>query len=65
MTRREALMQGQRKWRRELRDGNYTGPLAGVPVAVKDNICIQGKPTTCAFKDSLEDFVPPYHGRGD
>ena len=35
------------------------GPLWGVPVAIKDNLCLSGKSTTCASK-ILEGFVAPY-----
>jgi aspartyl-tRNA(Asn)/glutamyl-tRNA(Gln) amidotransferase subunit A len=39
--------------------GKPLGALAGVPVAVKDNICIRGIPTTCGSK-ILEGYRPPY-----
>lgn len=40
-------------------DGLLAGPLAGVPVAIKDNICIEGMRTTCS-SNILADFKPIY-----
>jgi aspartyl-tRNA(Asn)/glutamyl-tRNA(Gln) amidotransferase subunit A len=44
---------------RALDAGPSTGPLHGVPVAIKDNMCTAGVPTTASSK-ILAGFVPPY-----
>lgn len=40
-------------------DGGDPGVLAGVPLALKDNLCTRGVPTTCSSR-ILEDWRPPY-----
>lgn len=40
-------------------EGKLTGPLAGVPVAIKDNMCTKDMLTTCSSK-ILENFYPTY-----
>jgi aspartyl-tRNA(Asn)/glutamyl-tRNA(Gln) amidotransferase subunit A len=44
---------------RALDAGGEVGPLAGIPVGIKDNICTRGMPTTCGSK-ILEGYVSPY-----
>jgi len=44
---------------RRVAAGEDPGPLAGVPVALKDNLCTEGVPTTCSSR-ILEGWVPPY-----
>ncbi len=39
--------------------GQPVGPLAGVPVGIKDLLCVEGEPTTCGSK-MLKGFKPPY-----
>jgi aspartyl-tRNA(Asn)/glutamyl-tRNA(Gln) amidotransferase subunit A len=39
--------------------GEDPGPLAGVPIALKDNLCTRGVPTTCSSR-ILEGWRPPY-----
>ena len=40
--------------------GEDPGPLAGVPIALKDNLCTRGVPTTCSSR-ILEGWLPPYN----
>ena len=44
---------------RRVARGQDPGPLAGVPVALKDNLCTRGIPTTCSSR-ILEGWRPPY-----
>lgn len=43
-----------------LKAGENVGPLAGLPVAIKDLICVEGEPTTCGSR-MLQGFRPPYN----
>jgi aspartyl-tRNA(Asn)/glutamyl-tRNA(Gln) amidotransferase subunit A len=45
---------------RRVAAGEDPGPLAGVPIALKDNICTEGIPTTCSSR-ILEGWRPPYN----
>ena len=57
------LAEGARARAAEIDDavsvGRDPGPLAGVPVALKDNMCTRGIPTTCSSK-ILDGWRPPY-----
>ncbi|MDR3242556.1 MAG: Asp-tRNA(Asn)/Glu-tRNA(Gln) amidotransferase subunit GatA, partial [Clostridiales Family XIII bacterium] len=56
---REEALRDAREAQKGIESGELTSPLAGVPVAVKDNICVRDRLTTSASR-MLENFRPPY-----
>jgi aspartyl-tRNA(Asn)/glutamyl-tRNA(Gln) amidotransferase subunit A len=58
-TNRDAMLASARAVDEKRARGETLGPLAGVPIALKDAICMRGMPTTSGSK-MLEGWMPPY-----
>ena len=56
---REGALKRAEEVQKLIDEGKLTGPLAGVPVAIKDNMCIDGMLTTCSSK-ILSNFKPTF-----
>lgn len=56
---REGALKRAEEVQKLIDDGKLDGPLAGVPVAIKDNMCTEGLITTCSSK-ILGNFVPTF-----
>lgn len=56
---REGALKQAEEIQKKIDDGTVSGPLAGVPVAIKDNMCTEGLLTTCSSK-ILYNFVPTF-----
>ncbi len=56
---KEAAMKAAEESQKAIENGSLTGVLAGVPVAIKDNMCTKGMLTTCSSK-ILGNFVPQF-----
>lgn len=55
----DAILARAKEVQEQIEKGELTGPLAGVPVAIKDNMCTEGILTTCSSR-ILANFVPTY-----
>lgn len=56
----EAALEQARRVDAKIAAGEEIGKLEGIPIAIKDNLCTRGVPTTCASR-ILENYVPPYN----
>ncbi|MDE6620932.1 MAG: Asp-tRNA(Asn)/Glu-tRNA(Gln) amidotransferase subunit GatA, partial [Lachnospiraceae bacterium] len=56
---RERALKAAAAVQEKIEKGELSGALAGVPVAIKDNMCTEGMLTTCSSK-ILENFVPTF-----
>ncbi|MEK0368265.1 MAG: Asp-tRNA(Asn)/Glu-tRNA(Gln) amidotransferase subunit GatA [Nitrosopumilus sp.] len=55
----EEAVDQARKIDKKIKSGNKVGKCFGMPISIKDNICIKDSKTTCASK-MLENYVSPY-----
>ena len=56
---KDAVLQQAAELDAKLKGWRKTQPLTGMPLAVKDNLCTEGVPTTCSSR-ILQHFIPPY-----
>lgn len=56
---REVALSAAKEAQKKIEAGELTGPLAGVPIAIKDNMCTEGVLTTCSSK-ILGNFIPQF-----
>lgn len=56
---REGAIKRAAQIQKKITSGELSGPFAGVPIIVKDNMCTRGMLTTCASK-ILKNFIPAY-----
>ena len=56
---KEGALKQAEEVQKKIDDGTLTGALAGVPVAIKDNMCTEGMLTTCSSK-ILGNFIPTF-----
>ena len=61
---REKALKQAAEVQKKIEAGELTGPLAGVPFAIKDNMCTEGTLTTCSSK-ILENFIPTFSAEAE